>query len=242
MRARRRQRSGQGDGRLRADRVALAPRLARQGVQGLQEVARSGRPRRIGAAQRLELLSLACERAEPQGRASPTLDELVDRAIERGVVSQLSRSHLQHGQQAGGLATSPCSMARSTNSSSVGEARPCGSARLARQGQQFQPLRRADTPGSARARHFLQALNTLTEQVRAPCNTVCTETPVACEIAVVVSPAWAISAICARTTCRCSAVPRRVNNSSVLRSSRESLIACACRPGPMHRSLLQHPI
>ena len=78
-------------------------RLARQGVQGLQEVARSGRPRRIGAAQRLELLSLACERAEPQGRASPTLDELVDRAIERGVVSQLSRSHLQRILQAGDL-------------------------------------------------------------------------------------------------------------------------------------------
>jgi len=78
-------------------------RLARQGVQGLQEVARSGRPRRIGAAQRLELLSLACERAEPQGRATPTLDELVDRAIERGVVSQLSRSHLQRILQAGDL-------------------------------------------------------------------------------------------------------------------------------------------
>lgn len=78
-------------------------RLARQGVQGLQEAARSGRPRRIGAAQRLELLSLACERAEPQGRATPTLDELVDRAIERGVVSQLSRSHLQRILQAGDL-------------------------------------------------------------------------------------------------------------------------------------------
>jgi transposase len=78
-------------------------RLACQGVQGLQEVARSGRPRRIGAAQRLELLALACERAEPQGRATPTLDELVDRAIERGVVSQLSRSHLQRILQAGDL-------------------------------------------------------------------------------------------------------------------------------------------
>lgn len=78
-------------------------RLARQGVQGLQEVARSGRPRRIGAAQRLELLSLACEPAEAQGRATPTLDELVGRAIERGVVSQLSRSHLQRILQAGDL-------------------------------------------------------------------------------------------------------------------------------------------
>jgi transposase len=62
--------------------------LARQGLKGLEEVARPGRPRRIGPSQRLELLSLACELAEAQGRAAPTLDELVDRPIERGVVSQ----------------------------------------------------------------------------------------------------------------------------------------------------------
>src|SRR5664279_753292 len=66
-------------------------RLARQGLKGLQEVARSGRPRRIGQAQRLELLSLACEPAEARGRATPTLDELVERAVERGVVTQISR-------------------------------------------------------------------------------------------------------------------------------------------------------
>jgi transposase len=76
-------------------------RLARQGLRGLQEVARPGRPRRIGPAQRLELLALACEPAEPQGRATPTLDELVDRAVERGVVKQISRSHLQRILQAG---------------------------------------------------------------------------------------------------------------------------------------------
>jgi transposase len=78
-------------------------RLARHGVRGLQEVARPGRPRRIDAAQRLELLSLACEPAEAQGRSTPTLDELVERAIERGVVTQLSRSHLQRILQAGDL-------------------------------------------------------------------------------------------------------------------------------------------
>ena len=78
-------------------------RLARQGLKGLQEGARSGRPRRIGAAQRLELLSLACEPAEAQGRATPTLDELVDRAVERGVVAQISRSHLQRILQAGDM-------------------------------------------------------------------------------------------------------------------------------------------
>jgi transposase len=54
-------------------------RLVRHGVEGLQEVSRPGRPRRIGEAQRLELLALACEPAEPDGRATPTLDELVER-------------------------------------------------------------------------------------------------------------------------------------------------------------------
>ncbi len=78
-------------------------RLARKGVQGLQEMPRAGRPRRIGAAQRLELLALACEPAELQGRATPTLDELVDRAVERGVVKQISRSHLQRILQAGDM-------------------------------------------------------------------------------------------------------------------------------------------
>lgn len=78
-------------------------RLARKGVEGLQEVARSGRPRRIGPTQRLELLALACEPAERQGRATPTLDELVDRAVQRGVVKQISRSHFQRILQAGDM-------------------------------------------------------------------------------------------------------------------------------------------
>ncbi|MDO9202809.1 MAG: helix-turn-helix domain-containing protein, partial [Hydrogenophaga sp.] len=78
-------------------------RLARQGLKGLNEAARPGRPRRIDAAQRLELLSLACEPAEVQGRATPTLDEVVERAVERGVVKQISRSHLQRILQAGDL-------------------------------------------------------------------------------------------------------------------------------------------
>ena len=78
-------------------------RLARQGLKGLEEVARPGRPRRIGPSQRLELLSLACEPAEAPGRATPTLDELVDRAVQRGVVTQISRSHLQRILQAGDM-------------------------------------------------------------------------------------------------------------------------------------------
>lgn len=78
-------------------------RLARHGVKGLEELARPGRPRRIGESQRLELVSLACEPAEPQGRSTPTLDELVERAVERGVVTRISRSHLQRILQAGDL-------------------------------------------------------------------------------------------------------------------------------------------
>ena len=78
-------------------------RLVRRGVEGLQEAARPGRPRRIAQAQRLELLALACEPAQEQGRSTPTLDELVERAVERGVVKQISRSHLQRILQAGDM-------------------------------------------------------------------------------------------------------------------------------------------
>ena len=76
-------------------------RVARDGVAGLRETQRPGRPRRIGDAQRLQLLALACEPAEEQGRATPTLDELCERAAERGVVEHISRSHLQRILQAG---------------------------------------------------------------------------------------------------------------------------------------------
>ena len=78
-------------------------RLARQGPEGLREVARRGRPRRISQMQRLELLALACEPAQAQGRATPTLDEIVERAVQRGVVKQISRSHLQRILQAGDM-------------------------------------------------------------------------------------------------------------------------------------------
>lgn len=78
-------------------------RLAQQGLKGLDERARPGRPRLIGPSERLELLSLACEPAEAQGRSTPTLDEMVNRAVERGVVTQISRSHLQRILQAGDM-------------------------------------------------------------------------------------------------------------------------------------------
>ena len=76
-------------------------RLARLGVQGLQEERRPGRPRRIGATQRLQLVALACDPDGPPGRTLPTLDTLCERAVERGVVKHISRSHLQRILQAG---------------------------------------------------------------------------------------------------------------------------------------------
>jgi transposase len=76
-------------------------RLACFGIEGLQEAPRPGRPRRIADVQRLQLLALACEPAEDAGRATPTLDELCERAVGHGVVEHISRSHLQRILQAG---------------------------------------------------------------------------------------------------------------------------------------------
>ena len=76
-------------------------RLACFGVEGLQEAPRPGRPRRLADAQRLQLLALACQPAEQGGRATPTLDELCERATTLGVVDSVSRSHLQRILQAG---------------------------------------------------------------------------------------------------------------------------------------------
>ncbi|WP_226382921.1 MULTISPECIES: IS630 family transposase [Burkholderia] len=54
-------------------------RIARQGVQGIREGERSGRPPRITHEARLQLIALACETQEPEGRVTPTLDEIVAR-------------------------------------------------------------------------------------------------------------------------------------------------------------------
>jgi transposase len=76
-------------------------RIAQHGAQGLREGERSGRRPRITQETRLQLIALACEAHEPEGRVTPTLDEIVARAIERGIVEQISRSHLQRILQAG---------------------------------------------------------------------------------------------------------------------------------------------
>jgi transposase len=80
---------------------AWRTRIAQQGAQGLREGERSGRPPRITQETRLQLIALACEAQEPEGRVTPTLDEIVARAIERGIVEQISRSHVQRILQAG---------------------------------------------------------------------------------------------------------------------------------------------
>lgn len=70
-------------------------RVAEHGLKGLQDLERSGRPPRFTPAQRLELVALACEPlSEGEGRTTPTLDEVVDRAVQREVVDRISRSHV----------------------------------------------------------------------------------------------------------------------------------------------------
>lgn len=76
-------------------------RIAAQGAQGIREGQRSGRPPIITHEARLQLIALACEVQEPEGRVTPTLDEIVTRAVERGVIGQISRSHVQRILQAG---------------------------------------------------------------------------------------------------------------------------------------------
>lgn len=76
-------------------------RIVRQGVQGIREGERSGRPARITQEARLQLIALACEAREAEGRVTPTLDEIVVRAVERGIVGQISHSHVQRILQAG---------------------------------------------------------------------------------------------------------------------------------------------
>lgn len=78
-------------------------RVARLGVAGLAEKPRPGAPRRISDQERLQIIALACEPGEEEGRATPTLDELVERSLERGLVSRISRSHLQRILAAGDL-------------------------------------------------------------------------------------------------------------------------------------------
>ncbi|QIE29395.1 Homeodomain-like domain protein (plasmid) [Caballeronia sp. SBC1] len=78
-------------------------RIARQGAQGIREGDRSGRPPRITQETRLQLIALACEAQEAEGQVPPTLDDIVVRPVERGIVGQISRSHVQRISQAGDI-------------------------------------------------------------------------------------------------------------------------------------------
>jgi transposase len=80
---------------------AWRKRIAQHGAQGIREGERSGRLPRITQEARLQLIALACEAQEAGGRVTPTLDEIVVRAVQRGVVAQISRSHVQRILQAG---------------------------------------------------------------------------------------------------------------------------------------------
>ncbi len=76
-------------------------RAATLGAKGLHDQKRSGRPPLLTPAQRLELVALACEPLKQgDGRTTPTLEEVIDRALERKVVDSISRSHLHRILQA----------------------------------------------------------------------------------------------------------------------------------------------
>ncbi|BCZ84999.1 helix-turn-helix domain-containing protein [Paraburkholderia terrae] len=88
-------------------------RIARHGVQRIREGERSGHPPRITHEARLQLIALACEAQEPEGRLTPTLDEIAAHAAERGVVEQISRSEVPRILQAGEPAPGPAMAAQS---------------------------------------------------------------------------------------------------------------------------------
>ncbi|WP_158340971.1 helix-turn-helix domain-containing protein [Paraburkholderia xenovorans] len=78
-------------------------RTARQAAQGIPESERSGRPPRITHEARLQLIALACEAQESDRWVTPTLNEIAARAVKRGGVGQIRRSHVQRILQVGDL-------------------------------------------------------------------------------------------------------------------------------------------
>lgn len=70
-------------------------RFVRQGLAGLQDVARSGRKPKFSPVTRLELIALACEPVPAAGQRTRTIDGLVDEATARGLVEGISWSSYQ---------------------------------------------------------------------------------------------------------------------------------------------------
>jgi transposase len=70
-------------------------RFVRQGLAGLQDVARSGRKPKFSPVTRLELIALACEPVPAAGQRTRTIEGLVDEATARGMVERISWSTYQ---------------------------------------------------------------------------------------------------------------------------------------------------
>lgn len=70
-------------------------RFAEKGLEGMEDAHRSGRPVRITPMQRCEIIAAACEPAPQQGGLSGwTLARLREEILSKGIVDQLSVSHL----------------------------------------------------------------------------------------------------------------------------------------------------
>lgn len=70
-------------------------RFAEKGLEGMEDAHRSGRPPRITPMQRCEIIAAACEPAPQAGGLSGwTLARLRDEILSKGIIDQLSVSHL----------------------------------------------------------------------------------------------------------------------------------------------------
>ena len=65
----------------------------RQGLEVLQDAPRSGRPVKFDGAQRAKITALACS-APPEGQARWTMTLLADKAVELGLVEEISRARV----------------------------------------------------------------------------------------------------------------------------------------------------
>jgi hypothetical protein len=67
----------------------------------LQDISRKGRPRIFKETERLEIMALACEPLQVEGRRTPTIDEVRERALKRKIVPEISRAQIHRILQAG---------------------------------------------------------------------------------------------------------------------------------------------
>lgn len=76
-----------------------------ESIISLEDNARAGRPRNFKDPERMEMISVACEpfQAEGNGRSTPTISEILERVLERGIVKTISRAHLHRILQSGDI-------------------------------------------------------------------------------------------------------------------------------------------